>query len=108
VGQHRDARPAPRFELDEAFVRQRLQGLADRVAAHAELVLELVLEYPLALGHVTGDDAPADGVADGDAQRLVNLPDGRRAPVRVPRRGGVRSSLTSSLTRHVVYCIKYP
>ena len=50
VGEHHHPRAAPRLDVDEAFAGERLQRLAHRVAADAELLGELVLEDAIALG----------------------------------------------------------
>ena len=54
----RHARARRGSMLDEPSTRERLQRLADRVARHVEAAGDLLLDEPLALGVVAGDDAP--------------------------------------------------
>ena len=60
--QARDDRAAVRVEGDEAFGLELAERLADRDAAHAQLVGERVLSQRLALDVVAVEDAVADRV----------------------------------------------
>ena len=57
-----DTRAAPRFEGDEPFGGEHLEGLADRVARDAELARDRLLVEPAAGRVGAVDDAVADGI----------------------------------------------
>ncbi len=65
VAEHGGAGAATGFELDEAFVGERLQGFAHGVSAHAEDLGELILEDPITLREHPGDDLASDLAAHG-------------------------------------------
>ena len=73
-----DVRTAARLHLDEPGVLERPDRLAHRVARHAELFGETILEQPLARLQLAGADHLADLVGDDLAQRAVSISESAR------------------------------
>ena len=73
-----DVRTAARPDLDEPGVLERPDRFAHRVARHAELFGETVLEQPLAGLELTGADHLPDLVGDDLTQRAVSISESAR------------------------------
>ena len=73
--ERRDVGAAARADLDETRALEGADGLAHRVARHAELLGQAVLDQPLAGSEVTPEHHGADLIGDHLSQRPMRLTD---------------------------------